>query len=297
MSVKRPRAEYPQEIFSQKGSQLRDILESRPPPPPLNSQIVYPIDQRRQNSVETPKSFAPQPLNSPPTASLQPDLLQPLNYSSKGPGGSQFVPQKRILPCDSTCDPYNIPSAYLAGLMNESVKHSTGSVSSSLQYPSSPSDTTSSGDSSEAQTPPATLVPIFALHPAGLFYVPLAIPNSQLEAVGYGRYQNPTANSLSALIQSCHPVTISVQFEMGRVGGDSLLQFAQKRQRQDDFMQRPMATLGQKSFLPKSLHLPDPSFGQRQNDLIPPQSHFARTNVILAPASSSDNRQLRVQNY
>lgn len=93
------------------------------------------------------------------------------------------------------------------------------SSSGSSQYPSSPGSSHSSSTNGSLDSPPRTqtppsMVPVFALHPSGLYYVASLVHFHSLEI--------QSADDYSSV---CHPVTIPVQFCANRIPtGNSQLQ-------------------------------------------------------------------------
>lgn len=109
-------------------------------------------------------------------------------------------------------------SQYIESRHSVSVYQSSSSSGSS-QYPSSPGSSHSSSTNISLDSPPRTqtpptMVPVFALHPSGLYYVASLVHFHSLEIQAADDYSSV-----------CHPVTIPVQFCANRMSaGNSQLQ-------------------------------------------------------------------------
>lgn len=213
MSVKRPRPSNNETIRCGQwtgggGSQLRGILESKDNQTVTSSsslKLLSPVDLskmevKRENCTTGPalNSAVPRSVSQALGAQIQHRFTSILEQ-----------PPAFVMP-----KPHN-------GTFNS---HS----SSSTQYPSSPSSSTSFCTDSppEGHSPASNTagvpVPIFALHPLGLFYVPMIVNSSYLDM----NFQNllttsfveRTAEQVQSALAVSHPVTISVNFNFNAYG-------------------------------------------------------------------------------
>lgn len=216
------------------GSQLRDILETKEP-----FSLIQTPASKYGPKLEPAVGTSPQSAVHLPHSSMPAMFMQKFSNST-----NPVLDQKGVcgVPVGSTVADCN--SRSVSGLLTAASSFGGRSTSSSnatttSQYPSSPGSSVNSfvmESPPGLHSPPLPLtangnggfpVPIFALHPVGLFYVPLTVSSHVLDATfnasillcgepgaSAGPSSVPMVQQMTAagLSSVTHPVTINVNF-------------------------------------------------------------------------------------
>lgn len=229
MSIKRPRPSNDIIRCGQwtgvGGSQLRGILESKD-----NHTAVT-------SSSSSTSTFSSMKLLSPTDLNNKIEIKNENGYApSTTTNGNGAVPRSAPQALGAQIQHrftsiLEQPAAFLMPKPQINGGAFSSQSSSSTQYPSSPSSSTSYCTDSppEAHSPATTSnngvsVPVFALHPLGLFYVPMIVNSNYLDS----NFQNlltssfverSSAEHVQSSLALSHPVTISVNFNLSTYNG------------------------------------------------------------------------------